>query len=262
VASFSTRIYVIDCDVTTRIEDVSVSQPEIQVHLLALLRARRLSLRPRPEAPGPRRADRLLAELRRRPLGGSRGGDVAVVEPGGRARGGGGGRPRRGGELLAGVLVDGRADPQRGAHQGGVRLERQARHGHPLRVVEVVVPVRRRGRRRGGGALGRAALPLVRVLVPAQRLRAEELAHAEVAREHLGRRGSGSRVRRRRRGLIIGRVAVVGAAGGRGVPVVRRRERGAHGQREVEPRRGVPLRALLVHRRRLVRLLHAPVNRS
>jgi hypothetical protein len=249
---------VIDCDVTTRIEDVSVSQPEIQVHLLALLRARRLSLRPRPEAPGPRRADRLLAELRRRPLGGSRGGDVAVVEPGGRARGGGG-------ELLAGVLVDGRAgraDPQRGAHQGGVRLERQARYGHPLRVVEVVVPVRRRGRRRGGGALGRAALPLVRVLVPAQRLRAEELAHAEVAREHLGRRGSGSRVRRRRRGLIIGRVAVVGAAGGRGVPVVRRRERGAHGQREVEPRRGVPLRALLVHRRRLVRLLHAPVNRS
>lgn len=61
-----------------------------------------------------------------------------------------------------------RVDSQ-GVHKGGVRLEWQP-HDHPLSKV---------------GALRGAALPLVGVLVPTQRLRAEELPHAEVTGEHL-----------------------------------------------------------------------------
>ena len=161
------------------------------------------------EAPRPRRARRILA--------GDRPPGHAALE-----------EPRRRPDRRR--LLDrrrGRVDPE-GVHERGVRLQRQP-HDHPLRVV---------------GALGGAALPLVRVLVAAQRLRAEELAQAEVAGEHL--------VRRRR-----GRLG--GGGGGLGPGGARRRccrfRRLARAQREVQPRRAVVvllagkllLWALLVH---------------
>ncbi|CAO1939535.1 unnamed protein product [Urochloa humidicola] len=99
-----------------------------------------------PEAPRPRRARRLLA--------GDRAPGHAVLEESRRRL------------VRAHRLLDrrrGRVDPE-GVHERGVRLQWQP-DDHPLRVV---------------GALGGAALPLVRVLVAAQRLRAEELAQAEV----------------------------------------------------------------------------------
>jgi len=156
------------------------------------------------EAPRPRRARRLLV--------GDRPPGLAVLE-----------EPRRRPDRRR----RGRVDPE-GVHERGVRLQRQP-HDHPLRMV---------------GALGGAALPLVRVLVAAQRLRAEELAQAEVAGEHL--------VRRRR-----GRLG--GGGGGLGPGGARRRccrfRRLARAQREVQPRRAVVvllagkllLWALLVH---------------
>ncbi|PUZ67638.1 hypothetical protein GQ55_3G451800 [Panicum hallii var. hallii] len=153
------------------------------------------------EAPRPRRARRLLA--------GDRPPGHAVLEEPRR-------RPDRR-RLLARRLLDrrrGRVDPE-GVHERGVRLQRQP-DDHPLRVV---------------GALGGAALPLVRVLVAAQRLRAEELAQAEVAGEHL------VRVRRR------GRRRRGGGGGGLRAGGARRRRcrfrRLARAQLEVQPRRAV-----------------------
>lgn len=135
-----------------------------------------------PEAPRPRRARRLLA--------GDRPPCHAVLE-----------EPRRRPDWRRRLLDRGRGrvDPE-GVHERGVRLQRQP-DDHPLRVV---------------GALGGAALPLVRVLVPAQRLRAEELALAVVAREHARRLpGShGSRLGLRAAAASVAvAVADVGGAG-------------------------------------------------
>uniref|UniRef100_A0A804LGV6 Uncharacterized protein n=1 Tax=Zea mays TaxID=4577 RepID=A0A804LGV6_MAIZE len=94
-------------------------------------------------------------------------------------------------------------------------VQRQGRH-----VGVVAVGARRVEPQR---APGQRALPPVRVLVPAQRLRAEELALAVVAREH-ARRLAGDR---RRVGRRAAAVTVVGSArlGGGG---------GGDGEREVE----------------------------
>jgi hypothetical protein len=183
---------------------VSLSEPEVQVDLTRLNRLTRLLIlrvrRSQPEAPRPGRARRLLA--RDRCPGRRRRRHAALEEPRRRPD-----RRRR------------RRVGSEGAHEGGVRVQRQAAHDHPLRVVR--------------GSLGGAALPLVRVLVPAQRLRAEELAQAEVAGEHLvrGRLGGGPGP-----GPGPG-LGVRGAA--RGVRGRRRRRRFARAQRQVQPRRAV-----------------------
>jgi hypothetical protein len=158
----------------TGLGTVHQSEPENQVYVAFLLRR----LRPQSEATRPRRAHGRLVAGNRAPS--SRG----VTEP---RR-----RPGRRRSLDDGVLLDGRAarrgDPAQ--HEGGARLQRQPRD-HPLRVRVVVV--------------GSLALPLVRVLVPAQRLRAEEPARAEVAGERLvvQRRGPGG-LRLRFRRLVGG----------------------------------------------------------
>jgi hypothetical protein len=220
------------------------SEPEVQVDLALFSLERSFVLRvlrSQPEAPRPRRrTGRLLAGGDRRPPGGRGGGGAAALEEPRRRSG----RARR--------LLDrrrGRADPER-VHERGVRVQRQA-HDHAVRVV---------------GALGGAALPLVRVLVPAQRLRAEELAQAEVAREHLVRGGG-------QLGGGLGPGPAPGPGPGLGGAARSRVRRGrlARAKREVQPRRAgvvlplpvlgkllLLLRALLGHRRRLVSLLHSP----
>jgi hypothetical protein len=76
------------------------------------------------------------------------------------------------------------------------------RHERVPEPVQAAPGGRRRGRH-GGAALGEGALPLVRVLVPPQRLRRVELALAVVALEQpaprLAAAAAAATVRRRRR---------------------------------------------------------------
>ncbi|OQU79435.1 hypothetical protein SORBI_3008G143901 [Sorghum bicolor] len=190
------------------------SQPEVQVDLTLLRRLLMLRrvLCSQSEAPRPRRTGRHLLAGDRAP--GGRRHAAAVLE-----------EPRRRRSDRRRLLVDrrrGRVDPER-VHERGVRVQRQA-HDHPLRVVR---------------PLGGAPLPLVRVLVPAQRLRAEELAQAEVAGEHLVRGGAGGG-RLVGAGLRPGPGPRLGGAA-RGCSSRRRVRRGrfARAQREVQPRRAV-----------------------
>ena len=171
---------------------------------------------------------------------------------GGGGDGGGGGgrwpeaaRPPEAGILVACRLHEERHRAEQRARRPQLGAPRRRRHARVVVVhrrvrldadgVQAGAVQRQRGhvgvavgeRVEPHGAPGQRALPPVRVLVPAQRLRAEELPLAVVAREHPRRLARRRRRRRRRPRAAAVRGARLGGGGSR-------RGGGGDGERQVE----------------------------